>query len=25
MIGDAMAPRGMTSAIHDGYRLGCRI
>jgi 2,4-dienoyl-CoA reductase (NADPH2) len=23
--GDAMAPRGLTQAIHDGYRLGCRI
>lgn len=25
MIGDAVSPRGMTAAIHDGYRLGCRI
>jgi 2,4-dienoyl-CoA reductase (NADPH2) len=23
--GDALAPRGLTQAIHDGYRLGCRI
>ncbi len=23
--GDAMLPRGLTQAIHDGYRLGCRI
>ncbi len=23
--GDAMAPRGLTQAIHDGYRLGCRL
>ncbi len=23
--GDAMVPRGLTQAIHDGYRLGCRI
>ena len=23
--GDAMVPRGLTQAIHDGYRLGCRL
>lgn len=23
--GDALVPRGLTQAIHDGYRLGCRI
>jgi 2,4-dienoyl-CoA reductase (NADPH2) len=23
--GDALAPRGLTQAIHDGYRLGCRL
>ncbi len=23
--GDAVVPRGLTQAIHDGYRLGCRI
>ena len=23
--GDAMVPRGLTQAIHDGYRLGVRI
>lgn len=23
--GDAMVPRGLTEAIHDGYRLGCRL
>jgi 2,4-dienoyl-CoA reductase (NADPH2) len=23
--GDAVVPRGLTQAIHDGYRLGCRL
>ena len=23
--GDALVPRGLTQAIHDGYRLGCRL
>ncbi|MBI2313807.1 MAG: hypothetical protein HYU77_15015, partial [Betaproteobacteria bacterium] len=25
VCGDAVAPRGLEQAIHEGYRLGCRI
>jgi 2,4-dienoyl-CoA reductase (NADPH2) len=24
-IGDAIMPRGLDQAIHEGYRLGCRL
>lgn len=25
IIGDAIAPRGLHNAIHEGYKLGCRV
>jgi 2,4-dienoyl-CoA reductase (NADPH2) len=25
VCGDCVTPRGLTQAIHDGYRLGCRL